>query len=147
MTILAFLQNQWFREPEKVKAVYACYPEHRNRLIAAYLFMGCQTGKRLRATLGATLCKQIVWEECSPEIGGHANSAFPADLDHMRAAITKHKPDVVVTFGKLATEAIQKLAPACRVITGPHPTSRNSPVPELYAIGRQLRHLTQPNQE
>lgn len=93
MKILAFLQNQWFKDPEGVKAMFAEHPERRERYIEAFLFMGCLTGRRLKSALGEELCNQIVWEEISPEIGGHASSKFPPDLAHI---IGKHKPDVVI---------------------------------------------------
>lgn len=40
MRIVAFLQNQWFKDPEGVKAMFAQHPERRERYISAFLFMG-----------------------------------------------------------------------------------------------------------
>lgn len=62
--IVAFLQNQWFRDPERVKQIIQRMvdrydekdpQEIREFYIAAYLFMGCLTGKRLQASCGDCL--------------------------------------------------------------------------------------------
>jgi len=126
--ILAFLQNQWFKDPEAARQVFARHPEHRERLVATYLFMGCLTGRRLLEVFGEELCDEIVWEECSPEIGGKSSSAFPADLDHIRKAIDKHRPDVILAFGKIAGDAMAAIRPLTRVIRAPHPAARQGSV-------------------
>lgn len=123
MKILAVLQNQWFRKPEKVRALYAQYPERRNYLIKQFLFMGCTTGKRLRAAFG-DLCDSIVWEEASPEIGGFAGSSFAADPDHIRRAIELHRPDVVLAFGAIARAGVDEVKPGVPIIYSPHPTAK-----------------------
>lgn len=145
MKILAFMQNQWFKDPEKVRAIYAKHPEMRNDLIARFLFMGCLSGRRLRAALGEQLCDQIVWEEASPEIGGNAASKFPADTNHIAGAIIKHKPDVVFAFGAIASNGVLAAWPEIaahptpivfELITGPHPAARKDPMPRLREMAQ-----------
>lgn len=63
MTIVVILQNQWFKDPEGIRAMFAEHPERRERYIEAFLFMGCLTGKRLRSAFGDELCDEIIWEE------------------------------------------------------------------------------------
>lgn len=140
MSILAFLQNQWFRDPEAARDVFARHLDRRNDLIRLYLFMGCLTGRRLRTAFG-DLCEDIVWEECSPEIGGKSSAAFPADLEHMRAAIMKHCPIYILAFGKTAIEATRQVAPSCaKVLCAPHPAARGASVPwELRMVAEQLK--------
>lgn len=130
MTILAILQNQWFRDPERVRKMIAegeaRHPgKYRHRLIATALFAGCRTGANLRKTFGEW-CDRIVWEESSPDIGGHAASVFPADPEHLQKLLTEIKPDVVLTFGLVATTAMTPLLIGTPVhhITAPHPTAR-----------------------
>src|SRR4051812_41878052 len=116
--VLAFLQNQWFRNPEKVQRMYEENPEHRNDYIRHFLFMGCLTGRRLEQALGEPLCQRIIWEEASPEVGGYASSVFAPDLDHMRKAVEKFSPDIVIAFGKVAA-AVGKLDLPCEVFFAP----------------------------
>ena len=59
---MAFMQNAWFKDPEKAQAIFDRHPDRRNKLIASFLFAGGGfTGRRLMAALGAELCGQILW--------------------------------------------------------------------------------------
>lgn len=152
MIILAFLQNQWFKDPDGVRAMYQEHPERRNRYIQAFLFMGCLTGRRIKAAFGEALCNQIIWEEASPEVGGQAYSSFPADPKHIAKVIVENKPNLVLSFGKIASDGLanvfeQELAWKVntsvqeinfksdllgldlKIITGPHPANRDSKTP------------------
>lgn len=146
--ILAFLQNQWFKDPEKVKAVFERYPDMRNDLIRRYLFMGCLTGHRLEKVFGEEVCSQITWEEASPEVGGFSASKFPADSVHIANAIITHSPDIVLAFGRIAANGVMAALPQIenhpipinfRFITGPHPTSRQDPMPRLKEIAQIVK--------
>jgi hypothetical protein len=149
MIVLAFLQNMWFKDPNKVRAVFQRNPEHRNQLIATYLFMGCLTGRRLLQVFGDDLCDKIIWEECSPEIGGRACALFPPDVAHMRAAIEKHHPDIVLGFGAVAREALSLICPpGTRTILAPHPAARgNKTVTELKRAAERLAELLSTSSE
>lgn len=141
MIILAFLQNQWFREPEKVKRMYEEHPEQRNRLIEAFLFMGCTTGRRIRKTFGEDLCDLIIWEEASSEIGGKASSFFRAEPAHIKKAIELHKPDIILTFGVEAKRALNQVWKGT-IIHCPHPAARGKEiVPTLYKCADELRQV------
>jgi len=152
MKVLAFLQNQWFKDPKGVKAIYARYPDKRNVFIARFLFMGCLTGKRLQKAFGAEVCNSIIWEEASPEVGGTSDSVFKADLAHIEAAILKHNPQVILCLGKIACDAVKAVVEKLQhdqgvlipTIYGPHPAARTNPMPALLAIAEQLTH-TQTN--
>lgn len=146
MKILAILQNQWFKDPEKVKQIYARNPEHRNELIKRFLFMGCLSGRRLQQAFG-DLCNTIIWEEASSEIGGFSASAFPADVEHIKNAIYQHNPDVLIAFGKIASDGAFKALTGLgfpdgkrdiRFVTAPHPAARKDPMPRLREIASLL---------
>jgi hypothetical protein len=124
MRLLAVLQNQWFHDPEKVRAILARTPQARRRLIHYSLFAGCRTGRVLKDVFGEERCRTIVWEEASPEIGGKASSCFPADQAHLRAVLDDVKPDLVLAFGRIAGNALAELVPGAKLILGPHPTAR-----------------------
>jgi hypothetical protein len=142
MKIIAFLQNQYFKDPEGVKAMFKENPERRERYISAFLFMGCLTGKRLQAVFGEDLCDAIIWEEASPEVGGHSGSPFAADRQHMMNVIQKHKPTVILSFGKIASKGVESLPPIINkevaVIYGPHPAARNGAIEGLRRMRQEL---------
>jgi hypothetical protein len=140
MKILAFLQNMYFKDPERVGEMFNRHPDRRNYLIASYLFMGCLTGKRLEQVFGS-LCDSIIWEEVSRKIGGHSASVFPADLEHINASIAQHKPEIILAFGAVAKSAIEKINPQVEVIYSCHPAARKNAVAELNKTKTQLDNL------
>lgn len=98
------------------------------------LFRKCLTGRRLIQAFGEDRCMEIIWEEASPEIGGHSGSRFASDPFHMAEVIRKHKPDVILCFGLVAYNGLAK---ACDylgnlkhrpIICGQHPASRSATV-------------------
>src|SRR5687768_106630 len=111
--IMGLLQNQWFKDPERIPRLMELYNRYedklkeppRNRFIRDMLFLGCLTGKRLRKCLGEDLCGDIVWEEVSPQIGGSPGSVFPPDAEHLLKSFKRIRPDVIVTFGLVAESA------------------------------------------
>lgn len=105
---VAFLQNQWFEDPKRVRRLYEKHPDRRQQFIRDFLFMGCLTGRRLEATFGDDV-DQIIWEEVSKEIGGKSSSKCKADLQHIESIIEKFKPNIVLSFGIIATQAIGRL--------------------------------------
>lgn len=143
MKVLAFLQNMWVRDPERVKAMIAKDGEvFRRRFMHYALFAGCLTGRRLRAAFGHW-CDSIIWEEVSREIGGKASSVFPADISHIAQRIAEEKPDVILVFGHIATEGLARAGyggvPLPKLITGPHPAARSTDVERLLlGMRRQL---------
>ena|ERR1700761_9019971 len=140
MKIVAFMQNQWFDEPDEVRAMLdrqrdcgeftqeQMREKVRRRLIHYALFAGCLSGRRLKKTFGE-MTQSIIWEEASREIGGHAASSFPADMDHIKAVLKEESPDVVLTFGKTATQAIEVVrsltTPTWEFIPCCHPAARH----------------------
>lgn len=149
MKVLAFLQNQWFpeRQVDNVRRMFAAYPERRNDLIARFLFFRCLTGKRLRKAFGEEWCDRIIWENASPEIGSESSSVFKADQQHILASLTQHKPDVVLAFGKQASNgllsALRLIEGPSRfkVICGPHPAARHATVmDDLHDMRMDLNH-------
>lgn len=148
MTIIAFLQNQWFRDPERARCIYLrsqveTVGEWRDRcarMNARYLFGGCLTGRRLRDAFGDDLCDRITWENVSPRIGGKAFECFGVDQAHVDACMDHFKPDVVLRFGKVAQGA--NACNAAFIIDAPHPAARHAGVmDELRASAEALQEL------
>ncbi len=109
MTILCFLQNMWVREPEKVRAWLEKNPDLWNRAVAGFLFAGCLTGRRIKACFGEDLLEKMTFEECTKEIAGDSRTVCSPDPKHIKACLEKYKPRVVVTFGRVAEEAVQPI--------------------------------------
>lgn len=150
MKILAILQNQYFKDPEHVKAIFARHPDKRNDLVRRFLFAGCLTGKRLLQAFGESLCQKIVWEEASKEIGGISSSVFKADAEHIAATILEHKPDIVIVFGKVAQDGLtiavksmesQAIGRWFQVLHCPHPTARPNPLLKLREVADKVKQM------
>lgn len=146
MKVLGILQNVWVRDPGRVRDMLARsdQPERlRRRFIAYALFAGCRTGSNLRATLGASWCERIVWDEASRELGAVASSVFPADPDHLRELLDTEAPRVVLGFGRVACDALAPLIPAgVHFLQAPHPAARSPlTLSQLRACRQALDHL------
>lgn len=142
MTVLAIMQNQWFKNPERVRRLFARHPDQRERVIEVMLFAGCKSGRVLKKVFGEALCGTIVWEEASPEIGDKASSVFHADRAHIEAVLKKHNPKVVLTFGAVAAGGVALTDyPVERVIAGPHPAARQPDVLDRLRVMRERLEL------
>jgi len=153
--VVAILQNMWFKDPERVKETVKFYVDKkgeeagRERFIRDMLFFGCLTGRRLRAAFTWDVCAEIVWEEASRKIGGHASSKFPHDCEHVAEVIRRHQPSVVMAFGKIACSAIGGSPAAdeivecgAKIITAPHPAARGADTVRLLAeAARALKEI------
>ncbi len=134
MKVVAFLQNQWWFDPEGVKRTIAesSQPEKCRRRLIRYGLSICTTGKRLEKYLlpeiGPEIFKDIHWENSSREIGGKSSSAFPADPVHMQAVYDSESPDVVLCFGRVAKDGLYKISVHvyCKILYAVHPASRGS---------------------
>lgn len=143
--VLAFMQNQWVRDPEQLKRILARHDAaFRRRMIAKLLFAGCVSGRRLKTAFG-DFTNKIVWEEASPVITGSPSEAPPADVGHIAATIEELKPDIVLTFGRIATNGVLKALSALEgrhrftVMSAPHPTSRGDDL--ASALGMMAQEL------
>jgi len=115
----------WVRDPERTKAAIARHGESYRRMFMRYaLFAGCKTGRVLRSTFGDDLLEHIEFEETTRQIAGDAKTIFPADIEHIRNALTEHAPIVVITFGKIAQDAVAPLWSG-NIIKAHHPASRH----------------------
>ncbi len=146
--ILCFLQNMWVREPEKVRAWLAKNPDLWNRAVAGFLFAGCLTGRRLRTCFGDELISQMTFDECTKEIAGDSRTVCSPDPEHIKAALEKHRPKIVVTFGKVAASALdhvcyetkQDTPSVIPIINCPHPAARQpDTIEKLKAAAKQIQ--------
>lgn len=142
------MQNMWVRDPERVKAMIERDGERlRLALIERFLFAGCLTGRRLKAAFGADVCGEIVWEESTREIAGDPKTIFPPDHMHMVDCIKTYKPNVILTFGVIARDALHyvesnhgSLFAEVVAIASPHPAARQpDTIAKLKRAAEDLR--------
>lgn len=150
--IVAFLQNQWFKNPERMEKMYESWkiklPEtYRERWIRTWLFYSCLTGKRLKEAFGEDLCNKIIWDEVSSKIGGDSSSCFNPDPLHIKWVIQKHNPSVVLVFGNVAQRGVSySLDPheqaGLKFLYAPHPAARGKGIKEKLAkMNVQLKEI------
>jgi hypothetical protein len=116
---VAFLQDIWDRDPDKVRRMLACdrTGKLREKLVKYALFAGCLTGRRLRAAF-RSLCDEVVWEDAGPAVCGSPDVYCPPDRAHILAVLDRHRPDVVLCFTRCGQDAVEA---ACRAWGGPTP--------------------------
>lgn len=142
---LAIMQNQWLKDPATQYRALEDAEKRRGiefrtkmwrRMIQYALFAGCQSGRVLKRHLGEELCEEMVWDEASKIITDNPKECPPADLDHIRRTLEDVKPDVVITFGRIASDGVDAvLDPGLEsrrtfrgrkltLIQSPHPAAR-----------------------
>lgn len=127
---LAFLQNMWVKDPERVrKAIEEDGEEFRRRFMRYALFAGCKTGRMITKAFGKSLVEAMEFEETTRVISGNPKEILPVDLVHMRNAIELHKPKVIIAFGAIAHNAMAQIPHAAKYIQAHHPASRH---PDSY---------------
>lgn len=111
---VGFLQNAW-------SPYYAGRSWPRHFWLPA--LMASRTGQRLRIILQRCQKIDIWFDETTPIVGATPDSVVPPDIAHITSVLNQQKPDVVITFGKQAEQAV---LPLCTVPTLvlPHPTYR-----------------------
>jgi hypothetical protein len=149
--ILCFLQNLWVKDPAGWKAVFQKYPDRRVGIIRHLLLdYGCLTGRRIKACFGEDLLEHMTFEEASLEIAGDARTICRPDSEHIKACIEKYQPRVIITFGKVATEAVSKVCDAwlasmpvgSEFIALPHPAARQADtVAKLKKAAADVRRM------
>ena len=140
MKILAFLQNQWVRDPKRLMAMIERTPAARERFLKYALFQSF-TGHRLEQVFGEE-CMGWNWDNASPQIGSHASSCFPPDPEHIKSVLDKHEPDVVLAFGRVAEKALRSIGGDFKLISGPHPAARGADViSRLECMAQELALL------
>jgi hypothetical protein len=155
MSVLAFLQNAYTRDEETARKLEVLFgdPSITGRtqyLRKQGLFEGRNyTGLTIQRVFGAKVCDAIWWENASPRWGWLSKHKFPADMAHIRRLCEEHRPSIVLTFGKVASDALADLKhqfdsplQIATIISGPHPAARDPKKYEmLRAMNAQLNEI------
>lgn len=103
------------------------------------------TGKLIKKYFGAELCNYIWWENASPRWGWESHHTFPPDHNHIKELLTRLQPTIVLTFGKMASNALKQISVEPEyndrfiLLPGPHPAARRSEkYIELQTMHNQL---------
>lgn len=140
--ILGLLQNQWVREPGRIKAALDRRPPEQRRKLLARLLFQSHSGQRLQAAFGKWV-DQIEWENASPVIGSRSSANPAPDLGHIRGVLADVNPDIVLAFGQRAATAMARVMYDGVLIRGPHPAARHSAVTaELAGMCSKLKAAT-----
>lgn len=146
--ILAFLQNLWVKDPGRLRKIFELHGEEfRRQCIKWLIFHGGLTGRRIKSAFGDELVNRIVWEEASRVIAGDSRTICPPDPVHIKVCLETHKPKVVLTFGRIAAEAVRPIwdgysaaASGDLLLCCPHPAARQADtIAKLQAAAGQLR--------
>lgn len=137
--VLAFLQNAYTRDEETAKRLEADFANPRltgrmQFIRKCGLFDGRNyTGLTIKRIFGEKVCDAIWWENASPRWGWRSDHKFPADMDHIARLCEDKRPQIVLTFGRIATDALADLkgqfdSPLrfTDIIAGPHPAARDA---------------------
>src|SRR5574337_465669 len=132
MTIPCFLQNVWVKDAQGLRDIFARHPENRVGIIRRLLFYKCLTGRRILVCFGEDLINHMIFEEASLEIADDPRTVCPPDPEHIHICLEKYRPQVILTFGRVATDAVRPIwgywnMPPDRIsrfISCPHPAAR-----------------------
>lgn len=135
MTILAFLQNAWFRPGGKNERLIL--RAIADQALSERLIEKSPAGKRLKRILGLETFDRIRWAYASLQVGTCPGFQPKMSLEHMRGMITEVNPHLVLVFG----EDVKGVAPT--VWSGPmlyckDPNGRKADDADLQAFAEHL---------
>lgn len=120
--IVAFLQNAWFPPGTDKDLIYAYKTKQE---VHRKLLKETMTGYRLYQAFGS-LYDEIHWDNVAPEAVDHPKKVSPVDMKHVEGIISVIRPDLILTFGEVAKEAIADSIAAIKTKTMAchHPNAR-----------------------
>ena len=135
VTVVGFLQNAWFEQPERLRR----HAPETLRRIWLLALAGSYTGKKLRRIFGDSY-GDIHWENASPLLANFSGGEYRADLRHIRNVLLDQSPGAVLAFGKIASDALRTCWKG-RLICGPHPAARFETDAKLREMAIELAGL------
>lgn len=129
MKIIAFLQNPWFKPGVNQRVIDRYNNDKRYRRI---ILSGSVTGIRLEKAFGRDLFDLISWYNSSLQTGTTSNFRGKPDPVYMHKVILEENPDMILIFGKIAEQGIERISELLhdkklmrKVFRTQHPTARN----------------------
>ena len=137
-TVLAFLQNPWFKPGTDPRLIhkYQVDPDFHRRVLLL-----SATGRALYDAFGPQLYHEIIWDNANPRHGNVPTARMRADPQHMAETIVRHRPDLILCFGHEAAVGMNKLVsqPWPNVMYAAHPMAHGSAQKHLEDIVREVR--------
>lgn len=103
MKILALMQNPWFPPGTNKEHIdrYRTDQEFHRWLLARTM-----SGARLLQAFGPAMFAQIHWDNVAPEAAVEAAGVTDKDPDYVERLIHELRPDLIISFGRLAEEVL-----------------------------------------
>lgn len=122
LSIVAFLQNPWFPPGTDKELIYAYKTKQE---VHRKLLKETMTGYRLHQAFGS-LYDEIHWDNVAPEAVDHPKKTSPVDMQHVEGIISVLRPNLILTFGEVARQAIESSIAAIKTKTMAchHPNAR-----------------------
>jgi len=140
MKIVAFLQNCWFPPGTSLYHIrrYLINDDFRRKVLKKGW-----SGKRLMNAFGEELFDKIIWDNASLEVGATPGHRADADRNHIANVIYNHSPDLILTFGTVARDAVRIVNRTCGdgacVLSTKHPNARGFTNEELSHFVKQVK--------
>lgn len=138
MKIVAFLQNPWFKEGTD--------PAIANRYVTDQVFhrkilARTMSGHRLLTAFGQEDFNSIWWDNVAPLAADYASGITPPDPKHIDRVLSSQAPELILTFGLLAKDAINRSPGSVRkkVMHCHHPNARFHTQSELNDFAQEVR--------
>jgi hypothetical protein len=140
MKILAFMQNPWF--PPSTRREYV--DRYRtDQEFHKYLLARTMSGQRLLQAFGPEMFDSIHWDNVAPEAAEEASGKTDIDHEHVERVILHVMPDLIISFGKLAEEALDGSIYAIKIpyMCCHHPNARGYTMADLaqFAVDVQQK--------
>lgn len=137
ISIVGFMQNPWFPDgtPQEHIRMYRYNQEFHKKIL-----VNSMSGQRLKQAFGDEMFERIWWDNVAPEAATEAKGKTDVDMQHVEAIIKIRDPQLILTFGKMATDAIKQSIGAIRrkVMECHHPNARYKTQSELDAFAVQV---------
>ena len=122
VNIVAFMQNPWFPPGTDKELIYQYKTQQE---VHRKLLKETMSGYRLHQAFGE-LFDRIHWDNVAPEAVDHPKKRSPVEIAHVEKVIKTVKPNLILTFGEVAKEAIADSIAAIQIKTMAchHPNAR-----------------------
>lgn len=123
------MQNPWFPDNTDAEVIrkYREDQEYHRKLLSRTM-----SGYRLSHAFGSAFWR-IHWDNVATDHANEASAKTEVDMNHVEALIEKIRPDLILTFGQLAMETINRSIYAKGVVTMSchHPNARHKTQADL----------------
>jgi hypothetical protein len=136
-TLLAFMQNPWF-PPGTSKGIIDRYLT--DQAFHRKLLSRTMSGNRLVQAFGSDMFNRIWWDNVAPKHSEESSGMTAIEATHVERVIQQVKPDMILTFGTLAEQAVLNSLAAEDLLYLPchHPNARGKSMQDLSDFAIQV---------